>query len=348
MYFEEKMKKLLILIKFFCLIQISAPLQGAEKEVNIYSARKEELILPLLKMFKKETGIGYKLITGKADGLLKRLEIEGKLSPADVFITVDAGRLQRAKEAGVLQPVDNIELTNRIPKNLRDNENFWFGLSQRSRTIIYNKNEVVKGILSTYEDLANPKWSGQLCIRSSTSIYNQSLVASMIVANGIMKTQKWAEGLVKNFARPPGGGDTDLLKATAAGQCNIALANTYYLGRMKNSESDQIRKAAENLEVFWPNQGENDRGAHVNVSGAGIAKYAKNVESGIALLEYLVKDESQRWYAEVNNEYPVVNGVMMSDTLRGFGKFKADTLNLSKLGEMNGEAVKLMDRAGWK
>ena len=170
----------------------------------------------------------------------------------------------------------------------------------------------------------------------------------MIVANGIMKTQKWAEGLVKNFARPPGGGDTDLLKATAAGQCNIALANTYYLGRMKNSESDQIRKAAENLGVFWPNQGENDRGAHVNVSGAGIAKYAKNVESGIALLEYLVKDESQKWYAEVNNEYPVVDGVMMSDTLRGFGKFKADTLNLSKLGEMNGEAVKLMDRSGWK
>ena len=348
MHLEEKMKKILILIKFLCLIQISAPLQGADKEVNIYSARKEELILPLLKMFKKETGIGFKLITGKADGLLKRLEIEGKLSPADVFITVDAGRLQRAKEAGVLQPVNSIELTNRIPKNLRDNENFWFGLSQRSRTIIYNKNEVVKGVLSTYEDLANPKWSGQLCIRSSTSIYNQSLVASMIVANGIMKTQKWAEGLVKNFARPPGGGDTDLLKATAAGQCNIALANTYYLGRMKNSESDQIRKAAENLEVFWPNQGENDRGAHVNVSGAGITKYAKNIESGIALLEYLVKDKSQKWYAEVNNEYPVVDGVMMSDTLRGFGKFKADTLNLSKLGEMNAEAVKLMDRAGWK
>jgi iron(III) transport system substrate-binding protein len=299
-------------------------------------------------MFKKETGIGYKLITGKADGLLKRLEIEGKLSPADVFITVDAGRLQRAKEAGVLQPVDSNELTNKIPKNLRDNENYWFGLSQRSRTIIYNNNKIDKESLSTYEDLANTKWSGQLCIRSSTSIYNQSLVASMIVANGITKTESWAKGLVRNFARPPSGGDTDLLKATAAGQCNIALANTYYLGRMKNSESEPIRKATKNLEVFWPNQDENDRGAHVNVSGAGITKYSKNVEYGIALLEYLVKDESQRWYAEVNNEYPVVNGVMMSNTLREFGKFKADTLNLSKLGEMNGEAVKLMDRSGWK
>ena len=348
MHLKEKMKRFFILITFICLVQISTPLLGVGKEVHIYSARKEELILPLLKMFKEETGIGYKLITGKADGLLKRLEIEGKLSPADVFITVDAGRLQRAKEAGILQPVDNSVLTSKIPKNLRDNENYWFGLSQRSRTIIYNKNKIDKETLSTYEDLANAKWSGQLCIRSSTSIYNQSLVASMIVANGIIKTEKWAEGLVKNFARPPSGGDTDLLKATAAGQCNIALANTYYLGRMKNSESEQIRKAAENLVVFWPNQGENDRGAHVNVSGAGITKYSKNVDNGIALLEYLVKDESQSWYAEVNNEYPVVNSVMMSDTLSEFGKFKADTLNLSKLGEMNGEAVKLMDRSGWE
>ena len=342
------MRNLLILIKLFCLIQISAPAKGAEKVVNIYSARKEELILPLLKMFKKETGIGYKLITGKADGLLKRLEIEGKLSPADVFITVDAGRLQRAKDAGVLQPVENAKFIKKIPKNLRDDENYWFGLSQRSRTIIYNKKQVDSRKLSTYEDLANTKWKGQLCIRSSTNIYNQSLVASMIVANGITKSEKWAKGLVKNFARPPAGGDTDLLKATAAGQCNIALANTYYLGRMINSKSEQTRKIAENLVVFWPNQGDKDRGAHINISGAGITKYSKNVEYGKALLEYLVKDESQRWYAEVNNEYPVVDGVMISDTLKEFGNFKADSINLSKLGEMNGEAVKLMDRAGWK
>jgi iron(III) transport system substrate-binding protein len=170
----------------------------------------------------------------------------------------------------------------------------------------------------------------------------------MIVANGIRKSEKWAKGLVKNFARPPAGGDTDLLKATAAGQCNIALANTYYLGRMINSKSEQTRKVAESLVVFWPNQGDKDRGAHVNISGAGITKYSKNVDYGKALLEYLVKDESQRWYAEVNNEYPVVDGVMMSDTLKEFGNFKADSINLSKLGEMNGEAVKLMDRAGWK
>ena len=170
----------------------------------------------------------------------------------------------------------------------------------------------------------------------------------MIVANGVERTEIWAEGLVRNFARPPAGGDTDLLKATSAGQCDIALANTYYLGRLKNSESEQDRKTSENLMVFWPNQIKGERGAHVNVSGAGVTKYSKNVENAISLLEFLVTNESQQWYAEVNNEYPVVKGVEESDTLKEFGKFKADTLNLSKLGEMNGEAVKLMDRAGWR
>jgi iron(III) transport system substrate-binding protein len=342
------MKNLFILINLLCLLKISVPIYGSEKNINIYSARKEELILPLLKIFKKETGINYKLITGKADGLLKRLEIEGKLSPADIFITVDAGRLQRAKNAGVLQQINNKILLEKIPGNLRDSNNYWFGLSQRSRTIIYNKNKVSEKSLSTYENLAEPKWKGRLCIRSSSSIYNQSLVASMIVANGKVRTEEWAKGLVKNFARPPAGGDTDLLKATAAGQCDIALANTYYLGRMKNSKLEQVRKASENLLVFWPNQNEDERGAHVNVSGAGITKYSKNIKNAEALLEFLVKDDSQRWYAEVNNEYPVVNGIDESDTLKGFGKFRADTLNLSRLGEMNREAVKLMDRAGWR
>ena len=342
------MKKLFLMISLLCVIQIPVSIYGSEKTVNIYSARKEELILPLLKIFKKKTGINYKLITGKADGLLKRLEIEGKLSPADIFITVDAGRLQRAKKANILQPVISKFLSEKIPENLRDIDNYWFGLSQRSRTIIYNKNKVDKKELSSYENLADPKWNGRLCIRSSSSIYNQSLVASMIVANGVERTEMWAEGLVKNFARPPAGGDTDLLKATAAGQCDIALANTYYLGRLKNSESEQDQKASENLIVFWPNQSENERGAHVNVSGAGITKYSKNVENAITLLEFLVTNESQKWYAEVNNEYPVVKGADESDTLKEFGKFRADTLNLSKLGEMNGEAVKLMDRAGWR
>ena len=206
----------------------------------------------------------------------------------------------------------------------------------------------IRDSLSTYENLASPVWKGKLCIRSSDSIYNQSLVASMIEVNGIKKTESWARNLVSNFARPPTGGDTDLLKATAAGQCSIALANTYYLGRLINSKNNEEKIAAQNLAVFWPNQGDGDRGAHVNVSGAGITKYSRNQKEAQVLLEFLVKDESQKWYAEVNNEYPVVEGAIISKTLKSFGNFKADSINLTILGVNNSAAVKLMDRAGWR
>ena len=342
------MIKFLISILLVVIFATPSLLTAKDSFVNIYSARKEELILPLLKRFKKQTGINYRLVTGKADGLLKRLEIEGSLSPADLFITVDAGRLQRAKLAGVLQPIDNPTLKQRIKVNLRDRENYWFGLSQRARTIIYNKKTVNVANLSTYEELASTAWKGRLCIRSSASIYNQSLVASMIEVNGIEKTESWVRSLVKNFARPPTGGDTDLLKATAAGQCDVALANTYYLGRMINSKKSSDQKAAQNLAVFWPNQGERDRGVHVNVSGAAVTKYARNKNEAISLLEFMVTDESQEWYADVNNEYPVVESAGISITLEKFGPFKADILNLTILGVNNPAAVKLMDRAGWR
>ena len=342
------MRNILISIVLIGIFATPHSLIAKDKVVNIYSARKEALILPLLKRFNKETGINFRLVTGKADGLLKRLEIEGSLSPADVFITVDAGRLQRAKNSGVLQKIDNPILKERIPASLRDRENYWFGLSQRARTIIYNKVNLDATKLSTYEDLASPRWKGQLCIRSSDSVYNQSLVASMIEVNGIDKTESWARGLVQNFARPPTGGDTDLLKATSAGQCTIALANTYYFGRLINSKITSERKAAQNLAVFWPNQGAGDRGVHVNVSGAGVTKHARNINEAISLLEFLVTDESQKWYAEVNNEYPVVEGAEISKTLESFGPFKADSINLTILGVNNPKAVKLMDRAGWR
>ena len=342
------MIKILLSIVLIGIFATPHSLIAKDKVVNIYSARKEALILPLLKRFNNETGINFRLVTGKADGLLKRLEIEGSLSPADIFITVDAGRLQRAKQAGVLQPIDNPTLKKRIPASLRDRENYWFGMSQRARTIIYNKKTVDPTDLSTYEELASPRWRGKLCIRSSGSIYNQSLVASMIDVNGIEKTESWARGLVQNFARPPTGGDTDLLKATAAGQCTIALANTYYFGRLINSKMSSERKAAQNLAVFWPNQGAGDRGVHVNVSGAGITKHARNINEALSLLEFLVTDESQEWYAEVNNEYPVVEGAVISKTLKSFGTFKADSINLTILGVNNPAAVKLMDRAGWR
>ena len=323
---------------------LQSPVQA--DEVNVYSARKEALILPLLEKFQAESGISFNLITAKEDELLKRLEAEGRATPADVFITTDAGRLQRAKDAGVLRVVDNPLLTARIPQNLRDREGYWFGLSQRARVIFYAKDRVDPSELSTYEALADPRWHQRICIRSSGNIYNQSLVASMIEADGVEKAEAWARGLVANMARKPAGGDTDQLRAAAAGQCDIAVANTYYYGRLASSDKEADQEVASALGVFWPNQA--DRGAHINVSGAGITLHAKHPEAAEQLLEFLVNAESQTWYAEVNNEYPVVSDAQTSELLKSFGAFKSDSLNLSRLGENNRAAVQLMDRAGWR
>ena len=319
-----------------------------DRSVNIYSARKEALILPILERFRDQTGIEFSLVTGKADALLKRLRMEGEASPADVFITVDAGRLHRAKEAGVLQKIGSASIDAAVPAHLRDADGFWVALSKRARTIIYARDRVDATALSTYEGLADPTWKGRICIRSSGNIYNQSLVASMIEASGVEQTEAWAEGLVGNFARPPAGGDTDQLRAVAAGECDVAVANTYYFGRLAASSKEEDQAVAAALKVFWPNQGEGDRGVHMNVSGVGITASAQNRESAIRLLEFLVSPEAQTWYAEVNHEYPVVPGVAASETLESFGAFNEDTLNLTTLGANNRQAVELMDRAGWR
>ena len=337
-------KPLLFVLSLVILASLQS--QAMADEVNVYSARKEALILPMLERFKAETGIEVNLITAKADELLKRLESEGRSTPADVFITTDAGRLQRAKEAGVLRPIDNPVLNARIPQNLRDQDNTWFGLSQRARVIFYAKDRVDPAELSTYEALADESWLERVCIRSSSNIYNQSLVASMIAADGVEKTEAWAKGLVANFARKPAGGDTDQLRAAAAGQCDVAVANTYYYGRLAASDKESDQQVASALGVFWPNQ--DGRGAHINVSGAGVTLHAKHPEAAERLLEFLVNAESQTWYAEVNNEYPVVADAKTSDLLKSFGEFKGDSLNLSHLGENNRAAVQLMDRAGWR
>jgi iron(III) transport system substrate-binding protein len=316
------------------------------EEVNLYSARKEALIKPLLDRFTEETGIQVNLVTGKADALLKRLQSEGINSLADLLITTDAGRLYRAKEAGVTQPVASDLLQEAVPASYRDPEGHWFGLSVRARPILYVRGRVEPVALSTYEQLVDPAWKGRICIRSSDNIYNQSLVASLIAANGLKSTEEWAKGLVANFARPPKGGDRDQIKAAAAGQCDLAIANTYYLAGMLASNDDDERTAAEKMGVFWPNQG--GRGAHVNISGAALTVSAKNRDAAVKLMEYLVSDAAQQWYAETNGEYPLRADIPVSDTLASWGELKADDLSLEKLGELNPEAVKLMDRAGWK
>lgn len=320
---------------------------AAVADVNIYSARKEKLIKPLLDKFTESTGIKVNLVTGKADALLKRLEAEGSNSPADLFITTDAGRLYRADEVShVLQGVQSDILNEAVPAHLRDPEGHWFGLSQRARPIFYVTSKVNPETLSSYEELADPKWKGKICIRSSSNIYNQSLVASMIASDGEEKTETWAKGFVQNFAMQPKGGDRDQIKAAAAGVCDLAIANTYYFGKMIHGKDKVQQDAAKKVKIFWPNQA--GRGTHVNVSGIGLTTSAKNKKDAIKLMEFLVSKESQFWYAKVNYEYPVRKDVEWSDTLKAWGTFKADNLNLSKLGEYNAQAVKLMDRAGWK
>lgn len=324
-----------------------APAAAAAAEVNIYSARKEALIKPLLDRFAAQTGIDVNLVTGDADALLKRLEMEGTNSPADIIITVDAGRLHRAKTGDLLQPVESDAIAAAVPAQYRDPDNYWIGLSLRARPIMYATERVDASQLSTYEALADEQWRGRICIRSSNNIYNQSLVASMIAANGVDAAEQWARGLVENMARPPQGGDRDQIKAAAAGECDVAVANTYYLGRMLNNEDDPAaREAAGKVAIHWPNQ--NGRGTHVNVSGIGVTRSADNVDEAVRLIEFLVSDESQAYYASSNYEYPVKENVEWSETLRQWGTFTADSINLSVLGDNNAAAVKLMDRAGWK
>ena len=328
-------------------LMIALPMAAkAADEVNLYSARNEALIKPLLDRFTQQTGIQVNLVTGKADALLKRLQSEGRNSPADVLLTTDAGRLHRAKTAGVTQPVDSAELQAAIPAAYRDPEGHWYGLSLRVRPVLHVKDKVDPAELSTYEELADPKWKGRICIRSSDNIYNQSLVASLIAADGAEATEAWAKGLVGNLAQPPRGGDRDQIKAAAAGQCDIAVANTYYLAGMLTSKDAEERAAAERMAVFWPNQ--DGRGAHVNISGAAVTKAAGHKDAAVKLIEFLANDQSQQWYAETNGEYPVRKEIPVSPVLAAWGTFKADDLNLEQLGELNGDAVRLMDRAGWK
>ena len=335
-----------LFILFILAASLHAAAQEGGTEVNVYSARKEALIKPLFDSFTAATGIKVNLVTGKADALIKRLELEGPQTPADLLLTVDAGRLHRAKAKNLLQALHSERLEAAIPARYRDPSGFWFGLSLRARVIIHAKAAIDPARLSTYEDLADPKWKKQICVRSSTDIYNQSLVASLLAHHDQERTERWITGLVDNFARPPKGGDRDQIKAVAAGQCGLALVNTYYLAAMLDSGLEREREAAAQVALFWPNQA--GRGAHVNISGAGVTRAAGNPASAARLLEYLAAPPAQEWYANANHEYPVRPGVPIGPVMRAWGDFKADPLALEKLGLNNPAAVRSMDRAGWR
>ena len=314
--------------------------------VNVYSARHYDVDDALYDSFTEQTGIEVKILEGKSDELIERLQSEGENSPADVFVTADAGRLWRAEDAGLLQAVDSDVLKSNIPVNLRHPDGVWFGLTKRARVIVYNKDTVTPDQLSTYEALAEPDWKGRVCIRSSSNIYNQSLMGSLIETNGVDAAEEWATGLVGNLARSPEGGDTDQIKAVAAGQCDVAIANHYYWARLAKSDDAADQEVVSKTAVFFPNQ--DDRGTHVNISGAGVLANAPNADNAITFLEFLVSPEAQKVFGEGNNEYPVVEGVTVDPIVAELGEFKVDEINVSAYGKNNPEVIKLVDRVGWE
>lgn len=342
------MKRVLPILSILIATSFSAlhPAVAAD-EVNLYSARKENLIKPLLDQFSASTGVQVNLVTGKASALIKRLEAEGQNSPADLILTTDAGRLHVAATRNLLQPVNSGAIEALVPPHLRQNDNLWVGLSQRSRVIVFSSERVKAEELSSYEDLTDPKWEGKICVRSSDNIYNQSLLASIIAHSGAEAAEAWAKGVVANMGRKPKGNDRAQVTAVAIGECDLAIVNNYYIGNMIKSSKDAERDAVSKITVFYPNQ--DDRGAHMNVSGIGLTKHAKNSDNAIKLIEFLVSDQAQHWYADTNNEYPIRDNIDVSETVSSWGyPFKQDQLEMSRLGELNADAVKIFDRAGWK
>lgn len=319
---------------------------SAEEVVNVYSTRHYDSDLLLYEAFTEQTGITVNIIEDEAGPLIERIKAEGANSPGDVFLTVDAGNLAAAAEAGLFQPVESEVLLTRVPENLRDPENRWFGLTQRSRVIMYRKDVDVTG-LEDYEDLADPRWKGMICIRSSGNIYNQSLVGSMIEADGEEATAAWIQGVVANFAREPDGNDTAQIKAVAAGECDIAVANTYYLARLARSDDPADREVAEAIGVIMPNQG--NRGTHTNVSGAGVLAHAPNRDNAVLFVEFLVSDQAQAIFAEANNEWPAVEGQGHAAVLdQLYGEYRRDPINAAAFGANRGLALTLMEENGWK
>ena len=316
--------------------------------VNLYSSRHYDTDDVLYDNFTEETGIKVNLIEGKADELIEKIKSEGENSPADVLITVDVGRLWRAQEEDILQETSSEKLEAAVPENLRSPEGYWFGLTKRARIIVYNKDKVNPEELSTYEALAEPEWEGRVCVRSSNNIYNQSLVAEKIAAKGVEETEKWAKGLVDNFAREPEGNDTGQIRAVAQGQCDLALVNSYYVARLKQSDDPQDQQVIEEIGTFFPNQEAGEGGTHVNISGGGVVVGAPHQENAVKFLEYLATPEAQEIFANGNNEFPVVEGVEPNPVVASFGDFQESQLNVAAYGEKNPEAVKLMDRSGWK
>jgi iron(III) transport system substrate-binding protein len=324
---------------------VAGPARGQDQELNVYSARHYQTDEKLYSDFTAQTGIKVNRIEGKEDELLERIKNEGIHGPADVFITVDAARLGQADALGIFGRVRSKVLEERIPPNLHTDT--WFAFSTRARVIVYNKATVKPSDVQDYEDLADPKLKRKVCVRSGSHPYNLSLGSALISHLGAEKTEEWARGVVANFARAPKGGDTDQIRAVAAGECQVALANSYYVARLMRSDKPEDEEAVEKIGVVWPNQG--NRGTHVNVSGAGILRSAPHKDAALKFLEYLASDAAQIYFADGNNEWPVVKtATVKNPALAELGKFKADALNVGTLARNTAQAQKIFDRAGWR
>ena len=315
-------------------------------QLTIYTHRHYESDQELFKQFEKETAIKLNIVNASADELIQKMSLEGKQSPADLLITVDAGRLYRAKSKGLLQPFTSPLLDSIVPDYLRDKDQQWVALTKRARVIAYAKNRVDSTELSTYDNLTSDKWKDKILVRSSSNIYNQSLLASLIANEGSEYAEKWAKGVVNNMARTPRGNDRDQVKAVANEEGDLAIVNTYYIGKLLNSDDKDEVEAGKSVEIFFPNQ--QTTGAHINVSGIGVAKHSSNKKKAIKFIEFLLKEEAQNVFAGSNYEYPVNPNVEPANTLKKWGDFKEDKLPLNELGQNNKEAVIIFDKAGWK
>jgi iron(III) transport system substrate-binding protein len=331
----------------FAAALLASAAASQDQVVNIYSSRHYQTDEALYSGFTKLTGIKVNRIEAGEDAIIERMKNEGARSPADVMITVDAGRLWRAEQLGLFQPVKSAVLESRVPESLREPAGHWFGFSQRARLIAYNKDKVRPGEIQTYEELADPKWKGRVCMRSSTNIYNLSLMGALIDHLGEARAEAWAKAVRANLAQEPKGGDTDQLKAVAAGACDVTVSNQYYYARLVRSEKADEKAIAARLAVVLPNQ--KTWGTHVNISGAGVAKNAPHREAAIKFLEYLASDQAQRYFTDGNNEWPVVASVKVDNpVLATLGEFKRDRLNVAVLGRNQPQSQKIYDRVAWK
>ncbi|MDB2350326.1 Fe(3+) ABC transporter substrate-binding protein [Flavobacteriaceae bacterium] len=342
------MKRIVVFISMILVLSSCGEAPKKSNEINLYSQRHYKVDEQQYKVFEKETGIKVNVVKANADELIERLKNEGENSPADLFITVDAGKLQKAKDLDLLQKISSPIINQNVDVDLKDVNGYWIPITYRARIVVYSKDRVDVSELSTYDNLTDEKWRNKVLVRSSSNAYNQALLSSIIANTGEESASKWASKLVKNFARDPKGNDRDQVKAITAGQGDLAIVNSYYIGLLLSSENEEEIKAGNSVGVFFPNQGEDESGSHINVSGIGLAKNAPNKENAIKLMEFLTSESAQKTYTDTSYEYPANPNVEPNEIVKKWGSFKKDILDLNKLGVFRNKAIEIFDKSDWK